>query len=99
VQHRESRPVRGIGAVDVIDYTREDFTDGRRRFDVVIDIGGNRPVARLRRALMPRGTLVITGGENGGPWLGGTERNLRAQLLSPFVAQKLTAFVCPRARQ
>ena len=51
---------------------------GPHRYDVVIDIGGNRPVSQLRRALTPRGTLVITGGENGGPWLGGMGRNIGA---------------------
>src|SRR6516165_5155581 len=84
--------VRAVGAGHVIDYTREDPVAGRHRYDVIIDIGGNRRLAHLRRALAPRGTLVITGGE-GGRWLGGIGRNLRAQLLSPFVSQKLTAFV------
>ena len=84
--------VRAVGADHVIDYTREDPV-ARRRYDVIIDIGGNRRLAHLRRALAPQGTLVITGGEDGGRWLGGIGRNLRAQLLSPFVSQKLTAFV------
>jgi NADPH:quinone reductase-like Zn-dependent oxidoreductase len=84
--------VRAVGADHVIDYTRENPVAGRRRYDVIIDIGGNRRLAHLRRALAPEGTLVITGGE-GGRWLGGIGRNLRAQLLSPFVSQKLTAFV------
>jgi NADPH:quinone reductase-like Zn-dependent oxidoreductase len=90
--------VLAIGADHVLDYTREDITAGQHRYDVIIDIGGNRPLAHLRRALAPRGTLVITGGENGGPWLGGIERNLRAQLLSPFVSQKLIAFVARQPR-
>jgi NADPH:quinone reductase-like Zn-dependent oxidoreductase len=85
--------VRAIGADHVIDYTREDFADGRRRYDAVIDIGGNRRLAHLRRALTPRGTLVITGGEGGGRWLGGIGRNLQAALVSPFVSQRLTAFI------
>ncbi|MGH9280954.1 MAG: NAD(P)-dependent alcohol dehydrogenase [Acidimicrobiales bacterium] len=85
--------VRAMGADHVVDYTQEDFADGSRRYDVIIDIGGNRPVSHLRRALAPEGRLVITGGENGGDWLGGIGRNLRATLLSPFVRQKLGAFV------
>jgi D-arabinose 1-dehydrogenase-like Zn-dependent alcohol dehydrogenase len=85
--------LRTIGADDVIDYRREDFTDGTHRFDVVVDIAGNRPLRRLRRALTRNGKLVVTGGENGGPLLGGTERNLAAHLLSPFVTQRLRAFV------
>ena len=85
--------VRAVGADHVLDYTREDPVSGRRRYDVIIDIGGNRRLAHLRRALAPKGTLVVTGGEDGGRWLGGIGRNARAQLLSPFVGQRLTAFV------
>ena len=84
---------KAFGADHVLDYTREDPVSGRRRYDVIIDIGGNRRLAHLRRALAPQGTLVITGGEDGGRWLGGIGRNARAQLLSPFVSQKLTAFI------
>jgi NADPH:quinone reductase-like Zn-dependent oxidoreductase len=90
--------VRAVGADHVLDYSREDPTAGQHRYDVVIDIGGNRPVSHLRRALTPRGTLVITGGENGGSWLGGIGRNIGAQLLSPFVRQRLTAFVARERR-
>ncbi len=85
--------VRGIGADDVIDYTKEDLASRGRRFDVILDTGGNRPLAELRRALTPKGTLVILGGETEGRWLGGTDRQLRAMALSPFVGQKLTTFV------
>jgi NADPH:quinone reductase-like Zn-dependent oxidoreductase len=77
----------------VIDYTREDFAEGDQRYDLILDIGGNSTLARLRRALASRGTLVIVGGEGGGRWLGGTDRQLRAMMLSPFVSQKLGTFV------
>lgn len=90
--------VRALGADEVLDYTREDPTDGTRRHDLVVDTGGNRPLARLRRALTPRGTLVIVGGESDGRWLGGADRQLRAQLLSPFVRHRLCGLaVTPRA--
>ena len=82
--------VRALGADHVIDYTADDFADGQRRYDVILDIGGNRRLSHLRRALTPRGTLVIVGGETGGRWLGGYDRSLRAVLLSPFVSQRLT---------
>ncbi len=85
--------VRSLGADHVLDYTREDFADGTRRYDVVLDIGGSSSLTRLRRALTPTGTLVIAGGEGGGRWLGGTDRQLRAMALSPFVGQRLTSFV------
>ena len=82
--------VRSIGADRVIDYTHTDFATGRERYDLILDIGGNSPLRRLRRALAPRGTLVIVGGEDGGRWTGGFGRQLRAVALSPFVRQRLT---------
>ena len=81
--------VRSIGADEVIDYTREDVTDGTRHWDLIIDTAGRRTLSQLRRALTPRGTLVIVGGEGGGRWMGGFTRNLRAPLLSRFVGQRL----------
>jgi NADPH:quinone reductase-like Zn-dependent oxidoreductase len=81
--------VRSLGADHAIDYTREDFADGEHRYDVILDIGGNRRLSHLRRALAPRGTLVIVGGETGGRWIGGFDRSLRAVLLSAFVGQTL----------
>ncbi|MDP8932291.1 MAG: NAD(P)-dependent alcohol dehydrogenase [Actinomycetota bacterium] len=83
--------VRSIGADHVIDYTREDFADGEHRYDAILDIGGNRRLSHLRRALTPRGRLVIVGGDTGGRWLGGWDRPLRALLLSPLVSQTLGA--------
>jgi NADPH:quinone reductase-like Zn-dependent oxidoreductase len=82
--------VRSLGADHVIDYTREDFADGTRRYDLILDIAGNPTLARLRRALTPHGTAVILGGEQGGGITGGFGRTLRAPLLSPFVSQRLT---------
>jgi NADPH:quinone reductase-like Zn-dependent oxidoreductase len=86
--------VRALGADYVIDYTHDDFANGERRYDVLLDIGGNASLSRLRRALAPDGTLVIAGGETGGRWLGGSDRQMRALVLSRFVDQKLTTFVC-----
>ncbi|MDH5314161.1 MAG: NAD(P)-dependent alcohol dehydrogenase [Actinomycetota bacterium] len=82
--------VRSLGADDVIDYTREDFADGTRHWDLIIDAGGRRALSHLRRALTRKGTLVVVGGEGGGAWLGGFDRNLRAGLVSMFVPQRLT---------
>jgi NADPH:quinone reductase-like Zn-dependent oxidoreductase len=83
-------PVRSIGADHVIDYTREDFADGDPRYDLILNVGGNSRPWRLRRALTPKGTLVIVGGEEGGKWTGGFGRQLRALGLSLFVGQRLT---------
>ena len=58
--------VRSLGADHVIDYTRDDFADGTRRYDLILDIAGNPTLSRLRRALTPTGTVVIVGGEEGG---------------------------------
>ena len=83
--------VRSIGADQVIDYTREDFADGRQHYDLILDIGGNTGLSRLRRALTPKGTLVIAGGE-GDKWTG-VGRQLRALALSPVAPQRLTMYV------
>ncbi|MGW2584559.1 NAD(P)-dependent alcohol dehydrogenase [Streptomyces virginiae] len=83
--------VRSLGADEVLDYTRQDPVDGTHRYDVILDIAGNRPISRLRRALTPRGTLAIVGGEGGGNWIGGNQRQLGAMLLTPFVGHRLRA--------
>jgi NADPH:quinone reductase-like Zn-dependent oxidoreductase len=85
--------VRSLGADHVIDYTREEFAEGEQRYDVIIDTGGHSSLSELRRALTPKGTVVIVGSETYGRWLGGFDRSIRAMLLSRFVSQKLVAFV------
>src|SRR5215212_190349 len=55
--------VRSIRADRVIDYTREDFAQSERRYDLILDVGGDSSLARLRRVLAPEGTLIIVGGE------------------------------------
>jgi NADPH:quinone reductase-like Zn-dependent oxidoreductase len=83
--------VRSIGADQVIDYTQEDFADGRQHYDLILDIGGNNRLSRLRRALTPKGTLVIAGGE-GAKWTG-VGRQISALALSPVVPQRLTMYI------
>ncbi len=83
---------KSLGADHVIDYTSEDFADGTRRYDVILDVFGRTPLRRLRRALTRTGTLVIVGGE-GDRWIGGLQRQIGAALLSPFVPQTLKFFV------
>jgi NADPH:quinone reductase-like Zn-dependent oxidoreductase len=85
--------VRSLGAERVVDYETEDFATEGTLYDVILDTGGMASLSRLRRALTPRGTLVIVGGETGGRLLGGSERALRAMAVSPFVGQKLGTFV------
>ena len=91
--------VRSIGADDVIDHTRRDIADGVRRYDLILDTAGNRSLSHLRRALAPRGTLVIIGGEGGGRWLGGFDRQLRALVLSSFVGQRLRPMLSVERRE
>lgn len=85
--------VLSLGAERVIDYQREDFADGTHRYDLIIDIGGNAPLSRLRRALAPTGTVVIVGGESRGNLTGGIGRQLRGALLTPFIGQRITGLV------
>src|ERR671932_853443 len=80
--------VRSIGADHVIDYTRDDFTRKGPQYDLMLDLGGNRPLSQLRRALTPRGTLVLVGGEGGDRWIG-MGRPLQALAVSPFVGHTL----------
>ncbi len=85
--------MRSLGADHVVDYTAEDFTTTDQRYDLVVDIGGRNSISRLRRVLTRTGTLVIVGGEDGNRITGGVGRQLRAMMLSPFVAQRLTTFM------
>ncbi|MEV6772306.1 NAD(P)-dependent alcohol dehydrogenase [Nocardia sp. NPDC051030] len=78
--------VLALGADTVIDYTSEKLTG---TYDLILDMAGNRPLAELRSLLTPTGTLVLGGGENGGRWMAGIDRSLRAVLLSPFVRHRL----------
>jgi NADPH:quinone reductase-like Zn-dependent oxidoreductase len=82
--------VLSIGADHVIDYSREDYASSGQHYDLILDIGGNSKLSRLRKALTPNGTLVIVGGEEGGNLIGGFDRQLRALILSMFVGQRLT---------
>jgi len=77
--------VRSLGADDVIDYTKEDFAERPTKFDLIVDLAGLRSLAHLRRALTPKGTLVLVGGEGGGSFAGGAlKRTLGASMASPF---------------
>lgn len=84
--------VRSLGADHVIDYTREDFAENEGYYDAIVDTGGHSTLSRLRRALHPKGTLVLVGSETHGRWFGGFDRSIRAMLLSRFVSQQLVAF-------
>ncbi len=84
--------VSSLGADHVLDYTRQDFADGTRHYDLILDIGGNPTLTRLRRALTPRGTAVFVGSETTGN-LTGMSRQLLGALISPFLRQRLTLLI------
>jgi NADPH:quinone reductase-like Zn-dependent oxidoreductase len=91
--------VRSVGADEVIDYTRDDVTDGTRRWDLILDTAGHRSLSQLRRALTSTGTLVIVGSEGRGRWLGGFDRSLRAPLLARLVGQRLRMLASKPSQQ
>ncbi|MBI3972065.1 MAG: NAD(P)-dependent alcohol dehydrogenase [Chloroflexi bacterium] len=84
--------VRSIGADHVIDYTQEDFTQGRQRYDLILQLAGTRSPSDCRRALTPKGTLVLISGESSGRWIGAVDRIVKARALSPFVSQTMVSF-------
>ncbi|MEU9363299.1 NAD(P)-dependent alcohol dehydrogenase [Streptomyces avermitilis] len=81
--------VRSLGAAHVVDYTRDDFTDGRVHYDVILDNVGNRPLSRLRQALTPTGTLVANGGGSPGHVFGAIGSMLQVVAVNAFVRQQL----------
>jgi NADPH:quinone reductase-like Zn-dependent oxidoreductase len=90
--------VRSLGADQVIDYTKEDFTQAGQRYDVMLDLVGSSSLSDCRRALTPRGTYVVVGVRDMGRWFG-LGRQTRALLLSPFVRQRIRMFVVRRNRE
>ncbi len=89
---RNIEMVRSLGATDVIDYTKEDFTAGGARFDLMLDLIGDRPLSECRSVLLPKGTYVACAG-GGGDWLGPMGRLVALLVTSLFTSQKLKTFV------
>jgi NADPH:quinone reductase-like Zn-dependent oxidoreductase len=81
--------VKSIGADHVIDYTKEDFTQGSLRYDLIIDNVGNHSLSEYRQVLTPNGALVMVGGPSDNSWLGPLTTSAKAYFVSPFVSQKL----------
>jgi NADPH:quinone reductase-like Zn-dependent oxidoreductase len=90
--------VRSIGAEQVIDYTKEDFTKGAQRYDLILDMVGNRSLLECRRVLKPEGKYVMVGGPSG-RWADPLPRALNAFVLSRFVSQDMGMFVAQMNRE
>ena len=90
--------VRSLGADQVIDYTNEAFTQSAGRYDVMLDLVGNRSLSDCRRVLTPGGTYVLVGVKDMGRWFG-LGRQFKALLLSPAVGQRMRVFVARHTRE
>jgi NADPH:quinone reductase-like Zn-dependent oxidoreductase len=88
--------VQTLGADQVIDYTREDFSQNGQLYDLIFDAVGNRSLSDLRKSLASNGTLVLVGAAEG-RWIGPLIPPLKARLLSPFVSQTLSFFMSKRS--
>jgi NADPH:quinone reductase-like Zn-dependent oxidoreductase len=91
--------VRSIGADHVIAYTQEDFTQSGQKYDLVFQLAGTRSPSDCRRALTPKGTLVLSSGESDGRWIGPIDRIVKAVVLSPFVSQRLGTFEAKQSKE
>lgn len=96
---RNVEMVRIIGANQVIDYTREDFTGSKQRYDLILDCIGNHSLSAFRRALNPEGAYIIVGGPTGRWMFGFLARVIRATVLSWFVSQKLVIIPMKRSKE
>jgi NADPH:quinone reductase-like Zn-dependent oxidoreductase len=90
--------VRSIGAARVIDYTQEDFTRIGRRYDILIDIAGNRSLADCRRVLADHGVLVGVGGPDNGNWIGPLARPIAMLVQSPIMSQSMVFFIARQSK-
>jgi len=96
---RNAGLVRSIGAAHVVDYTTEDFTDGRTHYDVILDNVSSLPLTRLRGALTPKGTLVLNGGGSPGHVFGPVAGIVRAVVANAFVSQRLRPLLSQQNRE
>jgi NADPH:quinone reductase-like Zn-dependent oxidoreductase len=89
--------VRSLGADDVVDYTRHDFTSSAQRYDVIVDMVGNHPLSAYRRVMKPNGIYVLVGAPKG-RWIAPVDRFVKASLYSRFVSQEFVPFISESSR-
>jgi NADPH:quinone reductase-like Zn-dependent oxidoreductase len=95
---RNVQMVQSLGADRVVDYTREDFTRSRERYDLLFDCAGNRSLSEYRLVLNPKGALVVVTGPDG-YWFGPLVRFISALVMAPFASQRLVPFVAKAAKE
>ena len=91
--------VRSLGADQVIDYTQEDFTQSGQKYDLIFQLGGMHSPSHCRRALTPKGRLILSSGDSDGRWIGPVDRIIKAAVLSPFVNQTLVSLDTKRSKK
>jgi len=98
---RNHELVRSLGADHVIDYTKQDYTAGAERYDVILDNVGNRSLSENRRVLAPDGRYVLVGGggPDAGKWIGPMVKPLQALVISPFVSQDMGVFLAKLTKE
>jgi NADPH:quinone reductase-like Zn-dependent oxidoreductase len=91
--------IRSLGADDVVDYTREDFTRSGRRYDLLLDIAGGRSWSEYKRVLKPRANFVIVGGPKTNRWIGPLSHTIKVRLASLGASQKVVFFIAQFNRE
>jgi NADPH:quinone reductase-like Zn-dependent oxidoreductase len=82
--------VKSIGADQVVDYTKKDFTKGSQQYDLILDTVGTHTPSEYRRVLKPQGALITVGSLDKGHWLGPLTDTIDVMLYSRFVSQQMT---------
>lgn len=90
--------VRSLGADHVIDYTKENFTQGEQRYDLILDNVGNHSFLDYRGVVKPDGIIVIVGGPSDDPWLGPVAQIVKGMAVAPFMSQQVLGFVAELTR-